>query len=352
MKLFSSEAIGIDISDRSIETVIIQKKGSAFHLEAAHRVIVPPGVIENGLITDQEALKKTLIQLKASFGESITSQNIVCSLPESRTMQHLFLMPATLTHKDLKKAIPFEAEKIIPFDTTHAYWDFVEYDARKKRQSVLYAVAPQRLVQEYMETLVRADLTPIILDLESHALVRTFLSWYTDTELRALFDIGAQTTSIIIADAKEIFFTHTIARGGSLLTQAVAEHLHLEGASAEDKKERLGFTAKDVGSALLPVVKEIVAEGKKALSFTEQRTKKKVHEIVLCGGSALIPGIDAYIGGEMSVPVRLGDIGKHVTHDTQLEKPLLYGAAVGLAMRAADSERFSGINFLSQVINH
>ncbi len=351
MKLFSPHTLGIDISDRSIEALELKTSGKELTLVASSRQELPEGIVEDGIINDQSGLSKYLTAImEQARPKSFTSRTVAFSLPESRTMQHLFFFPQKFTPKQIREALPFEAEKVIPFETDNSPWDFQILGTEGTRVAVNYAVAPRKLIDQYVEVFQSVRLKPVICELESQALVRSLTYQYTAGSISALLDIGARTTDVIMRDEFGVRFTLSIPVAGNHFTKAIAEHLNISLGDAESKKIKSGFTLKEIRTAVAPLCKLIIDGADKATTFIEQKTKKKILELVLCGGSALLPGITEYFQERIDCPVRIGDPWKGISVKKPPEPSLLYSTVIGLAMRGAREAKTHSINFLSPYI--
>jgi len=63
MIFFNNRAIGLDIDDRSLEAVVLAKRGQRAKLLNFSRQALPAGLIANGLIQKSNQLKVYLEQL-------------------------------------------------------------------------------------------------------------------------------------------------------------------------------------------------------------------------------------------------------------------------------------------------
>lgn len=348
MKLFSSTVFGIDISDRSIKAAEIKKSDQKYTLVSYAHIDLPQGTVEDGLIHDEEKLVQALSELVINARPSFSSKTVAISLPESRTMRYLFSFPKQFKESEIREAVPFEAEKVMPFDTTNAYWDFQLLGEEKGKQLVLYATAPQKLMAQYIHALSQAKLQLKMVTLEAQSLAASLISEYNKDSLIVLLDIGARTSTITIADQLGIRFTLSVSVAGNHFTQAVSKNLSISEEEAGRKREQNGPASQEISNAISPLLKRIATETKKAISFVEQKTGKKISKVILCGGSSLMPGMLEFMQKSIEHTVTVGNPLTKIVSSKKLEKPLLYGTVFGSAIQATDNNKhLKGINLLN-----
>jgi len=124
--MLKKKIFGLDISDHSIEALVLTKPffGKA-KVTAYARTILRGEVVKNGVVKNQKKLEEAIVKLLASAQpEPIKTPYCIMSLPESQVFSTIFKMPAGLKHKEVKNTIPYKAEEVIPFKTSEVYFDF------------------------------------------------------------------------------------------------------------------------------------------------------------------------------------------------------------------------------------
>ena len=260
MARFLKTGFGLDVSDFSIELLELSSK---VKVKTFSRIILEPGIVENGLILDKRKLTKSLKELVAKT-KTKTSQ-VVLSLPESKVFIHVFKIPKGLKGTTLKDAIAFEAPKVIPLNQEEIYWDCqtISAPAKSAQQSVLYVAVFKNIIDTYIEVLGLAGLRPVVFEIESLALGRSLLSELKPTNSLMIVDLGARTTNISIFDKnKQLRWSSTIAVAGNHFTQAIVEKLKKTPEQAEKLKRDKGLAEKSTVKLILekelqPVIEEI-----------------------------------------------------------------------------------------------
>ncbi|KKW02004.1 MAG: Type IV pilus assembly protein PilM [Parcubacteria group bacterium GW2011_GWA2_48_9] len=338
MDIFHSHACGLDISDRSVKIVELKKAGKRFELISVGYRELAPGIVEDGTILNDTRLAEAIrILAEKHLSAPLTTRRIAIALPESRTIRYTFTFPKRFTEKEIEEAIPYEAEKVVPFDTSSAYWDFTLQGEHKGSQMVAYAAAPEKLITDYIEVIAHAGFALQTATLEAQALVKSLVSWYNHDELVALIDIGARTSTISITDQTGIWFTYSVPVAGNHFTEATAKALNLPVQEAEVKRIKNGLTLKQIQNAVMPLLTTIAHDIRKAAVFTEKKVGKKVTKVILCGGSSLMPGIQDALASEIKLPIEIGNPWREIEATDKPDTPLLYATVLGLAMRGLDS---------------
>lgn len=124
MKSFFSKysAIGIDISDRSIEIVAVKKLGTKKILSGKCRTILPDGIVVRGRIQDQKNLFGTINDFLSKNGLRLTdAEKVIFGLPESQSYVHVFKIKtqndpdeyAALVENEMARLVPITTEEMV-----------------------------------------------------------------------------------------------------------------------------------------------------------------------------------------------------------------------------------------------
>jgi cell division protein FtsA len=172
-----------------------------------------------------------------------------------------------------------------------------------------------------------------------------------------LLDIGGGTTDIAVYSLGSAIYTATIPVGGNVLTSDISLGLKTTLAEAEEVKKRLGAskeearfevrtldgrsTREHATSELRQIVVPRVLE---TLRMAKQKIVENVPrdlvlgEIVLTGGGAQLPGIEAIAEEVFALPVRVG-APKTIGGLTDAMAAPQYATAIGLVLFGANGDR-------------
>jgi type IV pilus assembly protein PilM len=194
-----------------------------------------------------------------------------------------------------------------------------------------------------------AGLTPVDVDLLPFALTRAMVTRAGIRGTVALVDIGAHTTSVVVATNGVPQFVRIIPAGGAELTQALRSGLEVSPGEAERIKATTGL-AKQVNSPeeqqAVEIVYRVTGELLNSLRntvsyFVNTRPTTPVESILLTGGGSQLPGMAEALSEMTRLPVAPGDPFHAVTLSRHLDAAQLrqnrsaLSAALGLALGSA-----------------
>lgn len=356
---------GLDISDHSIEAILLEKPIFGKPKVIAYaRTLLKGEIVKNGIVRKPGKLSENIIKLLASAQpRPITTPYCILSLPDSQVFTTIFKFPAGLRHEEIRNTIPYKAEEIIPFKSTDVYFDFKTIAVVQSTQEVFYSAVPKKLVDEYIQVLNDAGLVPIAFDLESISLARALMNL---TAIRQkdkprsafavlLMDIGARTTNLNIFDRNGIRAGTVVNIAGNRFTKSLAASLKISEKEADQLKIKNGLAAKQGSSKVILILQKelqkIITETKKLISYYQDETGRQVGLIILVGGSSLLPEIDTYLAENLNLKVEIGNPLIKILDPQNLiklkSKAVLFTNVIGLAIRATGRRPVSGdINLL------
>jgi type IV pilus assembly protein PilM len=277
------------------------------------------------------------------------TKHVAMAMPQSAVITKKIMLPAGLREEELEIQVETEANQYIPFSLDEVSLDFCVIGPSPTSGGdveVLIAASRKDRVQDRQGLAEAAGLKPLVLDIESHAsrLAMTRIISALPNEgkdaLVALFEIGADTTSLKVLRDEEMLYDRDQAFGGSQLTQLISRQYGFSFEEAEAKK-LAGDLPEDYDSAILvPFVDSLSQEIGRALQYFFTSTPHhKVHYVMLGGGTAGLPGLKERVTeltGFASMVVNPFDnmkLGSAVREAKVRRDAASYLTACGLAMR-------------------
>jgi len=340
--------MGIDISDQVVRMVQLIPKGKKFKLNSISSRPIPEGIVTDGEIKDLKVLSGLLKDLvkKPHLKHPSTSAAIL-SLPERKTFTKIIELPNDM-HENFDANLREGLAEHIPLNLDEAYidWQIIgEPKPEDKKIRALVSVAPQLLVESYLEVCKQARLTPLILETESAALSRFALEEIPGSGSHMIIDLGANRTGIIITEEDFVAYSSTLAISGNQLTGVLQIKLGLNANEAEQAKIICGLDPKKskgvVKQILEPELKPLLQKSMEIISFYEEHSIKnfKVKDLTLVGGGAKLSHLDELISSMISLPVRLGGWPSNLINPGEklLHLAPSYATAIGLSLRGAQN---------------
>jgi type IV pilus assembly protein PilM len=358
--LFGKETlVGLDIGSANLKAVQVDAHRDGFRVVRAAQQKTPPGAIRDGIITDRQGVADAVRQMLRAA--NISATGAVMSVAGPTVIVRQVQMP-TMAEAVLKKSIRFEAGRFISSNVDDSALAFeiqgpVEDDPGQ--MNVMLVAAPREMVDSRVETVERAGLEAVSIDLESFALVRSLVecNWsrYNDGTMRALVDIGASHTEVTIVVGTQFQLTRSLPIAGDTFTDALKNQLRVDAVEAERRKAELDLTVLIQGSddpaayeaprALQNILDELLREIRRSINYYQSQLPEgaqaqPLSEIVLAGGSAQMVGMAPYMTARLGTEVRVGDPFENPAIDAapeaqawlQEQAPRL-GIGLGLAVK-------------------
>jgi len=340
--------IGLDISSSSVKLVELgQDDSGAYILERIAAESFEKGWITDGQIEKFDEVADAVRRVVSKSGTK--TRDVVMAMPQSSVITKKIMLPAGLREEELELQVESEANQYIPFSLDEVSLDFCVVGPSPTSVGdveVLIAASRKDRVQDRQGLAEAAGLRPVVLDIESHAsllamsrLVSALPSEGHDA-LIALFEIGADTTSLKVLRDSEMLYDRDQAFGGSQLTQLISRQYGFSFEEAEQKKLASDLPEDYAQQILAPFVDSLSQEIGRALQYFFTSTPHhKVHYVMLAGGTATLPGLKdrvTELTGFASMVVNPFDsmkLGSAVRESKLRREAPSYLTACGLAMR-------------------
>ncbi len=339
---------GLDVSSSSVKLVELgQTSSGEFVLERFALEPFEKGWITDGQIEKFDEVADAVRRVVAKSGTR--TKHVVMAMPQSAEITKKIMLPAGLREEEMELQVESEANQYMPFSLDEVSLDFCVLGPSPTSigdVEVLIAASRKDRVQDRQGLAEAAGLKPVILDIESHAsrlaMSRVIGSLPNEGRdaLVALFEIGADTTSLKVLRDDEQLYDRDQAFGGSQLTQLISRQYGFSFEEAEQKK-LAGDLPEDYESTILaPFVDSLSQEIGRALQYFFTSTPHhKVHYVMLGGGTATLPGLKDRVTdltGFASMVVNPFDnmqLGSAVRENRVRREAASYLTACGLAMR-------------------
>lgn len=338
-----AKTFGIDIGTTSIKVLSLKKVSGGFSLEA---VAVTPtnikGLMSESLI-DHQTMANSIRQMISNA--QIKSQDVNVSIPESQVYTKIIEMPQ-LSEQELSAALKWEMEQYVPLPLSQVRTDWQILEKKeaegKKIMNVLIVAAPIVMLEKYEKILSLAKLNPVAIETEVVAVQRSLRPLINSANPNIIVHLGASTTDVAIVKNGVLSMVFYISLGGIAITRAVSVDLGIDIGQAEDLKRAYGLSQDifegKIGKSLSPIIESIVGEIKKAiLLYKEKNEGENINQIILSGGSAMLPGIGVFLTNALGTQVVLGNCWSsynvsNVPNELLLDAPS-YNVVAGLALR-------------------
>ena len=331
--------VGLKIGASQLAAARIVNNGSPEVVQLA-RATLEPGIVVGGELREPDALAEAL---KAFFrANKLPKQGVRLGIASNRIGVRTFEIGGIEDPKQLENAIRFRAQETLPIPLEEAVLDYqilgetVDAESGGTKHRVLLVVAYRELVDRYVAACRKAGIKVAGVDLEAFALLRALGDRPADATNAAIVvvTVGHERSTLAVSSGETCEFTRVIEWGGQNLNVAIARALDVAPSEAEPIKHSISLLepaesmeldaerAAKVRTAVHQELQTFARELVSSLQFYQgQPGSLGIAEIVLTGGTAQLPGLDAELGRLIGVRVRVGDplarveLGKKVGSD-------------------------------------
>ncbi len=343
---------GLDISDLTVKFMRLKPRGGGFAMQYFGEVSLPEGVVVGGEVKKEDELAAVLKDgLRTGQGRKVAERFCVASLPEEKSFVRVIELPNIKT-EDVSHAIRWEVEGVVPLRLDEIYFDYelmpVSPEASDHRD-VLIIAFPKNIVDSYHGAISRAGFKPLVLELESQAILRAVVGKDFSNQPLIVVDIGTTRTSFIIFARGSLIFTKTIPVGGRDFELAIASSLGVSPEEARRLKIEYGLSKNYLDgrlfTALSRYAESLTAEIQQQLWFYADHSAKRhksfpdIERILLCGGDANLIGLEKYVAAAVKKMTAMADpfaslrLPAGVVPPIPRNSSLKYSTAIGLALR-------------------
>lgn len=342
------QMMGLDVSSSSVKLVELSQSASGeLVLERLASEPFEKGWIIDGQVEKFDEVADAVRRVVSRSGTK--TRQVVMAMPQSAVITKKIVLPAGLREEEMEMQVESEAHQYIPFSLDEVSLDFCVIGpsaASATDVDVLIAASRKDRVQDRQGLAEAAGLTPVVLDIESHASrlamgrLIAALPESGKESLVALFEIGADTTSLKVLREEEMLYDRDQSFGGSQLTQLISRQYGFSYEEAEQKK-LAGDLPDDYETTLLtPFVDSLAHEIGRALQYFFTSTPHhKVHYVMLAGGTASMPGLRERVKdvtgftSKVVNPFENMKLGSSIREAKLRREAPSYLTACGLAMR-------------------
>ena len=341
--------VGVDISDTSLKYVAFQpthRSQKEHVLKQWGDIPIPNGIVSRGQVLDGQQLVAVLKEFKTES----KAEFIRVSLPEERAYLFETEIKRNTPLKEVKGLLEFRLEENVPIPSKDVFFDYVVTPGNEGTRNARVTVAAyaKETIQKYYDACIAAGLRPVAFEVEAQAMARSVIP--VDTAgATMLVDFGKTRTGIGIVHKGILLYTSTIDIGGDQLSISLRKVLGNEISESELTKLKntqgliRGVNSSDVHDALLSTVSVIKDELATRMQYWHLRTgnsdERRIGSVMLCGGSANLKGLPAYLTESLGIPAVRGNVWEntfsldHTVPPIDKRHSFGYATAIGLALK-------------------
>lgn len=374
------KVVGLDVGSHQVKAIELRKSGSKVELvRAGIAEVFPGGDITAAQDQDYTQLRVKAIQ-KALDNGGISARYSVSAVSGESIIVRYIQLPE-MPEAELKNALRWEAEEYIPFSIDEVNLDSVVLgpSSIQGKLDVLLVSARKDLVNEHVQLVRSAGLTPLIVDVEGFAFVNCFEMNYEpgSDDCVCLVHIGAEVTNINIYVGNTSRFSRDVGLAGNAISETVAQKCNTTFLKAEEMKKSVGaesvfdeeeqegegdselistirgaverITGSDLGDdtpeataarAIQGSLQQLVSEIRRSIQFFEgQSGGAVVQRVIVGGGSSRLRNLPQFLQKEIDISVEIMDPLRNITIGRDVDQSVLenhreqFAPGIGLALR-------------------
>lgn len=351
--------VGIDIGAHQIKAAEVKIIDGVPEVVSLRGCPSPPGVWTDQL--DEESLVQALKEVA-----NPKIKEVITCIGGERLVSRIVRLPP-MSERETEAAVRFEVEKFVPTPVDQLIIRHVrlgkangdkEKSPQKKIfnlravnsvnakkaagnrevQNVLLLAVPAATIYQYYSIFSRAGLTVTAVDLQAFALWRLY--GRKAPGVRAVIDIGAATSQLVMVKDGLIQFLRLLPVGGNVLTGYFVDTYGVNFPEAQQMKEEAAVSADgdlnapagmQMGDVLRAGLQEITKELRRSLEFCSAQECLRTEKLVLSGGTGKLKGLAGYLQEELGIPVEAGFPEIYLSEGETFDSA--FAVAVGLALR-------------------
>ena len=301
----SDRIVGLDIGYSKIRAAQVDRghRGGA-RVDLVYEIDIPDGVFALGEVVDKEAFAELLTTLW-SKGE-FSSKKVALAAPNLHVFARELSIPVMSKHR-IVESLPFMMEGVLPVPSESLFLDFYPAATEAEDSGPMFhgiVVAVEKTtVEKLVDAVTAAKLTPISVDFVPFALARMHLTENHEPGLMALVDVGALTSSVIIAQGAVPLFVRVIPVGGQDINRVLMSESKIS--DDEANKQKFAMTTEptsksETKNVTWKIINDAAADFAQAvkgtIDFFEQEHPAaigRIEHVLLSGGGAqlaVLPG--------------------------------------------------------------
>ncbi len=339
----SPRVVGIDIGSSAIKVVELQDRDGIVTLMTYGELQLGPYMekaVGQAVMLTPPMERQALVDILRE--SAVKAKDAVLAIPLSASFVTVMPLLAN-ADEDIAPRVRVEARKYIPVPIVDVTLDWAEIFVKETEvntaRNVLLAAIQNDALKRLADLMTAVDFSQAPTEIECFSAIRA--SYNTDQEVTAVMDIGATTSKLYIIRQGVLQQMYRLPSGGQQITDKIVADFQCSFEEAEAKKRSVTVSDVDYVQLLTihqNVIGRTLKEFRHVIEQAEQRLGSAVSDVVLAGGVTLFPGIDTFIGHDLSRPVRYSTPFEKVAYPAFMEDTLrligpTFAPALGAALR-------------------
>jgi len=312
------QIVGVDIGRDTIRAVELENPDKARPVIARYaEIALPPNAVSNGEVRELNTVAFAMRKLWSTGG--FKSKRVVIGMGNQRVLARDLTVPK-LGLQQIRESLPFQVQDMLPVPVSDALLDFYPLsDGVSEHGPVVHGLliaAIKDSVLDNIKAISQAGLSTAQVDLIPFALTRVLTRGRVSAGTVALIDIGADTTSVVVASKGIPYFVRMMPSGGEDITSALVREVQVSPEQAEYIKRQRGILVsagageieQRATKIMHEVTQQLLGNIRNTLNFySTGHPGDPIQSVVLSGRGSALPGLAHMFGDMMNLPVVASD---------------------------------------------
>jgi Tfp pilus assembly PilM family ATPase len=299
--------IGIDLSDTTLDVVLLSFANDTHVVEKQYSVVVPTGLVVNGVLSDVASVVTFIKEQCQTAGISFT-EKIPCAwvVPQCITYTHVY----THTNKDeptlSREAMVQAAVKLAPVSSDNTAVSYLH----PQDDLDIVVVSAKKVVEQWQACATAVSDAKCSFFLEGYSALLG-LDMPKENGPYVIVDIGGRSTVVTAVVESHVrgLFVSPIA--GMYMTQEIARAQDCDVATAEEMKRTKGIGSKSpIATTIKPVADLLATRIRSAIDFLEKKYAISFQSAVYIGGTLQMKGLQTLLEKQIGL-VQMDGVPTH-----------------------------------------
>ncbi len=342
-------SIGIDISEKTLKGVLLEKQASGFSIESYTHCDIPIGIMSTQGISDAKQLGNLMERVVRELQNGHLSHAIVSiALPEAETFLTTLTIHGSLPDHSEDTLTPLIQEEIkqhIPLEPEHLIMDWQITEQTATSATVVVAAAPHDLVNTFTSLFASQRIIPRAFEIESVAIARAIIPLNTSLKNTIIIvDIGAHRSGLSLVHGTTVHAAVSAPISSTSIIEAISTTAKISPQEAEKLLFSFGINPhsqapKPYQQIVTSAVHDLITRIQEVIQFSQAHLHQPpVQSVLLTGGGARMQGIAPYLTKEIGIVTQEADPLVNITHSLSHPCPIPpherhhFTTAIGLAL--------------------
>jgi len=300
----------LDIGTHSVKLVQSERKGNNYKVKVFGKKEYKEQVFAGMEVIDEFELIESIRELYQEL--SIKDKEVIIHVPLSACFYSVISIPPS---KEPEEAVIDYMKSIInpeEFSFIRIDYKILPISIEKGNIDIAIAAVRKDFLEQRIKLLKKADLNPVVVDIEPAAINNQFYLNNPDKTVSpvCLVDIGASFTKVVVSFGGYPYITRNVEIGGQTINEQLQREFMLSSQDVELLKrgeDIKGITYDEAFNVIKQILRKIATEIMWTIDNFKDRFSLEVESIYLYGGSAKLKGITEFLEDLLGLKVSRGD---------------------------------------------